>query len=74
MKILDWLDSHFVANWQQVLKAISLELGVLCAAGASVWISLPDDQHAALLALVHIDPKWAVPVGVVGAVYLRLKG
>ena len=74
MKFLQWLDGHFVDDWRRVSQGIAAKSGLIAAAGIAVWLTLSDEQHAALLAMVHIDPKWALPAGVLGAVYLRLKG
>lgn len=74
MKFIAWLDGHLINDWRTVAHGIAAKAGLLSMAGIAVWEALTDEQHAALLDLVHVDPKWALPVGVVCAVYLRLKG
>lgn len=72
-KIIDWLDAHLIPEWRKACTLLSVQFGLVGSALAGVWLALSDDQQAALLAWLHINPKWVAPIGFLLAIYLRLK-
>jgi hypothetical protein len=73
MKLADWLDGHLIDDWRKAYRLLSVQFGAVATVAAGVWMGLDDDKQAALLRWAHIDVRWALPIGFVLAIVLRLK-
>lgn len=71
--ITNWLDKVLVPEWRSFWKMLSVLWNSLCAATAPVWVALPEDQKAAILTAVGINPAWLVAGAFVVSIVLRLK-
>lgn len=60
-------------EWRSFWKMLSFWWATLCATAAPVWMALPEDQKAAILTALGINPGWLVAGAFVVSIVLRLK-
>jgi hypothetical protein len=71
--ITNWFDKVLVPEWRKTLKMLSFWWSTLCAAAVPAWLMLPEDQKAAILGAIGINPGWIIAASFVISIVLRLK-
>jgi len=71
--ITNWFDKVLVPEWRKFLKMLSVQWNVICAAAVPAWLALPDDQKAAVLSAIGINPGWIISAAFIIGIVARLK-
>lgn len=71
--ISNWFDTKFVPEWRSFWKMLSVQWNVICAAAVPAWLALPDDQKAAVLGAIGVNPGWIISAAFVVGILARLK-
>lgn len=61
-----------IDDWKSAWKKASVIVSGVGVAGVAAWIATPDDQKAAILSFIGINPAWIPLIGFLGVIIARV--